>query len=126
MNDALRRTFRPEFLNRLDDTIVFEPLTSEQVRLIVELMLRDVKARLSDHGVSIALTDAAKDWLTDSGFDHTYGARPLRRAIQQHIENPLSRGIIAGEYIQGDAVQVDAGEEGLLFSKAAMTRDEAA
>ena len=126
VNDALRRTFRPEFLNRLDDTIVFEPLTSEQVRLIVELMLRDVKARLSDHGVSIALTDAAKDWLTDSGFDHTYGARPLRRAIQQHIENPLSRGIIAGEYIQGDAVQVDAGEEGLLFSKAAMTRDEAA
>ena len=126
VNAALRRTFRPEFLNRLDDAIVFEPLTQEQVRRIVELMLRDVKVRLSEHGVSIALTDAAKDWLTDSGFDHTYGARPLRRAIQQHIENPLSRGIIAGEYAEGDTVQVDAGDDGLVFSKTAVVRDEAA
>ena len=126
VDEALRRTFRPEFLNRLDDTIVFEPLTSEQVRHIVELMLRDVKARLSDHGVSIALTDAAQDWLTDSGFDRIYGARPLRRAIQQHIENPLSRGIIAGEYAEGDTVQVDTGDDGLVFGKAADTRKQAA
>ena len=126
VNDALRRTFRPEFLNRLDDTIVFEPLTQEQVRRIVELMLRDVRARLSEHGVSIKLTDTAKDWLTDSGFDHTYGARPLRRAIQQHIENPLSRGIIAGDYTEGDTVQVDSSEDGLLFSKTAIPQDEAA
>ncbi|MYE53886.1 MAG: AAA domain-containing protein [Chloroflexi bacterium] len=126
VNDALRRTFRPEFLNRLDDTIVFEPLTQEQVRRIVELMLGDVRARLSEHGVSIRLTDAAKDWLTDSGFDHTYGARPLRRAIQQHIENPLSRGIIAGDYTDGDTVQVDADSDGLTFSKTDTFVDEAA
>ena len=75
---------------------------------------------------SIALTDAAKDWLTDSGFDHTYGARPLRRAIQQHIENPLSRGIICGEYTEGDTVQVDAGDDGLVFSKISVVQDEAA
>ena len=125
VDEALRRTFRPEFLNRLDDTIVFEPLTQEQVRRIVELMMRDVKARLSEHGVSIALTDAAKDWLTESGFDHTYGARPLRRAIQQHIENPLSRGIISGDYSEGDVVEVDAGDEGLVFSKAVAQKEAA-
>ena len=126
VDEALRRTFRPEFLNRLDDTIVFEPLTQEQVRHIVDLMLREVEARVSEHGVSITLTDAAKDWIAESGFDHTYGARPLRRAIQQHIENPLSRGIIAGEYAEGDAVQVDASDGGAVFSKAASVRDEAA
>ena len=126
VNDALRRTFRPEFLNRLDETIVFEPLTSEQVRQIVELLLGDVQARLTEHGVAIELTDAAKDWLAEAGFDPTYGARPLRRAIQQHIENPLSGGIIAGEYATGDAVHVDASGDGLVFSKAADMRDEAA
>ena len=117
VDDALRRTFRPEFLNRLDETIVFEPLTSEQVRQIVELLLEDVQERLTEHGVALTLTDAAKDWLADTGFDHAYGARPLRRAIQQHIENPLSRGIIAGEYGAGDIVHVDAGEDGLELSK---------
>ena len=126
VNDALRRTFRPEFLNRLDETIVFEPLTSEQVRQIVELLLGDVQARLTEHGVAIELTDAAKDWLAEAGFDPTYGARPLRRAIQQHIENPLSGGIIAGEYATGDAVHVDASGDGLVFSKAADMRDKAA
>ena len=126
VEDALRRTFRPEFLNRLDDTIIFEPLTQEQVRRIVDLMLQDVRARLGEHGVTIALTDAAKDWLTNSGFDHTYGARPLRRAIQQHIENPLSRGIISAEYTEGDTVQVNAAAAGLTFSKTAALQDEAA
>ena len=126
VEEALHRTFRPEFLNRLDDTIVFDSLTSEQVRHIVELMLRDVEARLTEHDVAIALTDAAKDWLAEAGFDRTYGARPLRRAIQQHIENPLSRGIIAGDYTAGDTVRVDASEDGLLFNKTAEVTDEAA
>ena len=126
VDEALRRTFRPEFLNRLDDTIVFEPLTSVQVRQIVELMLHEVEVRLSEHDVSISLTGAAMDWLAESGFDRTYGARPLRRAIQQHIENPLSRGIIAGDYTNGDAMRVDAGDDGLVFSKSEMMREEAA
>ena len=110
----------------MDDTIVFEPLAQEQVRQIVDLMLRDVRERMGEHGVSITLTDAAKDWLTESGFDHTYGARPLRRAIQQHIENPLSRGIISGHYTEGDTVQVGASDDGLTFSKTAALQDEAA
>ena len=117
VDDALRRAFRPEFLNRLDETIVFDPLSAEQVRRIVELLLADTQSRLQEHGVSIYPTDEALDWLADAGFDRKFGARPLRRAIQQHIENPLSRGIIAGEYGAGDVVHVDASEDGLAFSK---------
>ena len=117
VDDALRRAFRPEFLNRLDETIVFDPLSAGQVRRIVELLLADTQSRLQEHGVSICLTDEALDWLADAGFDRKFGARPLRRAIQQHIENPLSRGIIAGEYGAGDVVHVDASEAGLAFSK---------
>ena len=117
VDDALRRAFRPEFLNRLDETIVFEPLTAEQVRRIVGLLLADTQSRLKEHGVSITLTDAAMDWLADAGFDRAFGARPLRRAVQQHIENPLSKGIISGEYGEGDAVHVDAGDDGLSFLK---------
>ena len=126
VGEALRRTFRPEFLNRLDDTIVFEPLTKEQVRRIVELMLYEVETRLKEHDVSITLTDAAKGWLANAGFDRAYGARPLRRAIQQHVENPLSRAIIAGEFSAGDDVQVDASEDGLTFVKAAALQDAVA
>ncbi|MCY3542538.1 MAG: AAA family ATPase [Chloroflexi bacterium] len=123
---ALRRAFRPEFLNRLDETIVFDSLSAEQVRRIVELLLADTQSRLQEHGVSIYLTDEALDWLADAGFDRKFGARPLRRAIQQHIENPLSRSIISGEYTAGDVVHVDAGENGLAFSRASVARDEAA
>ena len=126
VDEALRRTFRPEFLNRLDDTIIFEPLTTEQVRRIVELMLREVKARLKEHDVSITLTDAAMDWLADTGFNRAYGARPLRRAIQQHVENPLSRAIIAGEFSAGDDVQVDASKDGLTFIRTAAPHNAAA
>ena len=126
VDDALRSAFRPEFLNRLDETIVFDPLSMEQVRRIVDLLLADTQSRLQDHGVSIYLTDEALDWLADVGFDRKFGARPLRRAIQQHIENPLSKSIISGEYTAGDAVHVDAGEDGLAFSRAGVSQDEAA
>lgn len=121
VEEALRRAFRPEFLNRLDDTIVFEPLTPEQIARIVELMLRDVEERLSEHGVSIALTVAAKRWLADAGFDSKFGARPLRRAIERHIDNPLARRIIAGDFVEGDEVSVDVGADGdgLAFRKMA-------
>ena len=126
VDEALRRTFRPEFLNRLDDTIVFEPLTPEQVREIVELMLQEVEARVKEHGVAVSLTEAAMDWIAKVGYDPVYGARPLRRAIQQHIENPLSRGIIAGDYAEGDSVQVDENDDGLIFIRTSAIRDEAA
>ena len=126
VDDALRSAFRPEFLNRLDETIVFDPLSMEQVRRIVDLLLADTQSRLLDHGVSIHLTDEALDWLADVGFDRKFGARPLRRAIQQHIENPLSKSIISGEYTAGDVVHVDASEDGLAFSRAGVSQDEAA
>ena len=127
VEDALRRAFRPEFLNRLDDTIVFEPLTPEQIARIVELMLRDVQERLSEHGVSITLTAAAKRWLADAGFDSKYGARPLRRAIERHIDNPLARRIIAGDFVDGDevSVDVDGDGDGLAFSKTPAAGDAA-
>ncbi|MXY45473.1 MAG: AAA domain-containing protein, partial [Chloroflexi bacterium] len=126
VDEALRRTFRLEFLNRLDETIVFEPLSAGQVRRIVDLLLADTQSRLQYHGVSIYLTDEALDWLADAGFDRKFGARPLRRAIQQHIENPLSKSIISGEYIADDVVYVDAGDDGLIFSKTEIVQDEAA
>lgn len=118
VNDALRRTFRPEFLNRIDDSIIFDPLTPEQIGEIVDLMLRDLQERLQEHKVSITLTDAAKTWLADTGYDSKFGARPLRRAIEQHIDNPLARGIIAGDFGEGDQVSIDADDNNLTFTKA--------
>ena len=119
IHDALRRAFRPEFLNRIDDAIIFDPLTPEQIGKIVDLMLRELQERLQEHKVTIALTDAAKTWLADIGYDSKFGARPLRRAIERHIDNPLARGIIAGEFGEGDQVRIDASDDsGLTFTKA--------
>ena len=119
IHDALRRAFRPEFLNRIDDAIIFDPLTPEQIGKIVDLMLRELQERLQEHKVTITLTDAAKTWLADIGYDSKFGARPLRRAIERHIDNPLARGIIAGEFGEGDQVRIDAADNGLTFTKAA-------
>ncbi|MCH8827108.1 MAG: AAA family ATPase, partial [Chloroflexi bacterium] len=117
VDDALHRAFRPEFLNRIDEIIVFDALSSEQIHKIVELMINEVAERLAEHGVSIELTPEAKDWLADKGFDPTYGARPLRRAIQRYVENPLSKQIISGDFKNGDVISVDATDDALTFSK---------
>ncbi|MBM3956765.1 MAG: AAA family ATPase [Gemmatimonadetes bacterium] len=118
VEDALKRTFRPEFLNRIDEIIIFDPLTEEQIGLIVDLVVAEVDARLREEGVSIVLTAAARAWLAREGFDRVFGARPLRRAVQRHVENPLARRILAEEFKAGDVISVDAGEDGLAFSKA--------
>ncbi|MFQ5826261.1 MAG: ATP-dependent Clp protease ATP-binding subunit [Dehalococcoidia bacterium] len=115
---ALKRTFRPELLNRLDEVIIFEPLSKEQLRQIVDLLIKEVQRRLEDRQIKVELTGAAKDWLVKQGYDPVYGARPLRRAIQRHVENPLSSRILAGEFQEGASVAVDVGEEGLSFSRA--------
>ena len=115
VEEGLKSTFRPEFLNRIDEIIIFDPLTQEQIQRIVELMLRDVHRRLDEYGVTVELTGAAKAWLAKEGFDPVYGARPLRRAVQRFVENPLSKRILAGEVRPGDHVLVDGGEEGLVF-----------
>ena len=110
--DALKKTFRPEFLNRIDEIIVFDRLEKAQLRLVVEKMLRDLRARLEERGVTIELTDATKDWLLEHGYDETYGARPLKRLIQREIENPLARRSLAKEFGPGDRILVDLVGEG--------------
>ena len=118
VQDALKRTFRPEFLNRIDEIIIFKSLTQEQIEQIVSLMAGEVKKRLEDRNITFELTSEARQWFAKEGFDPTFGARPLRRAIQRHLENPLSKAILTGEYQPGDHVLVDSGPQGPTFSKA--------
>ena len=113
--EALKRTFRPELLNRIDEIVVFDPLAREQVLRIVDLLLAEVQRRLDERSIRIELSDEAKDWLSREGFDPVYGARPLRRAVQRYVENPLSSRILAGELAEGDAVRLNAGRDGLTF-----------
>ena len=117
VHDALKQAFRPEFLNRIDETIIFHPLTRDEIVQVVGLMVRDVSQRLEEQGITFELSAAAADWLAAEGFDPVYGARPLRRAIQRHLENPLSRGILSGDFQAGDHLIVNAGEQGLSVAK---------
>jgi len=110
--DALERSFRPEFLNRIDEIIVFEPLTKEDVLRIVDIMLRRLNKHLESQKVSVEVTQAAKEFLAETGYDPKFGARPLARAIRRYIENPLSSRIIGGEFNPGDTIVVDRAEDG--------------
>ena len=116
VHDALKRSLRPEFLNRIDETIVFQPLTQEQIIQVVGLMVQDVQGRLKGKGITFDLTPDASRWLAAEGFDPEYGARPLRRAVQRHLENALSKRILTGELREGDHVVVDADSEGLVLA----------
>jgi ATP-dependent Clp protease ATP-binding subunit ClpC len=121
---ALREAFRPEFLNRIDEIIVFEPLTERELEQIVGLMLNEVRERLSDRHVDFVVTEAAKAELVKEGFDRVYGARPLRRTVQRQIENPLAKRILAGDFAEGDVVEVDYADGEFRFAKAAGARRE--
>jgi ATP-dependent Clp protease ATP-binding subunit ClpC len=112
----VKKLFRPEFLNRLDDIIVFHELTEDQLRQIVEMMVKDLQKRLAERKLTLEITDVAKSWLAKVGFDPTYGARPLRRAVERYVENPLSARILGGEFKEGDAVIVDLVDENLTFA----------
>ncbi len=118
VQDALKKTFRPEFLNRIDEIIIFNALTQEQIEEIVGLMAAEVQLRLEERGISFELTTEARKWFAKEGFDPTFGARPLRRAIQRHLENPISKAILTGEFHAGDHILVDIGPQGLSFNKA--------
>ena len=107
---ALKSTFRPEFLNRIDEIITFSPLSLEQMREIVDLQMQEIRERLSEHGLFVELTDAARNWLASVGYDPTFGARPLRRALQKHVESPLSVSLLSGEFTTGDKILVDVDE----------------
>jgi ATP-dependent Clp protease ATP-binding subunit ClpB len=124
--EAMTDVFRPEFLNRIDEIVELHPLSKEQIGEIVELQLRRVEARLAERGLRLELTDAARDALAEAGWDPTYGARPLKRAIQRMLENPLALRLLEGEFAEGDTVRVDAGEDGLVFEKAGAAEPAAA
>jgi ATP-dependent Clp protease ATP-binding subunit ClpB len=115
--EALSEYFRPEFLNRVDEVVEFEPLTREQLAEIVELQLERLHARLADRGIHLELTDAAKETLAEAGWDPTYGARPLKRALQRMVENPLAMRLLEGVFADGDRIRVDAQNGELVFEK---------
>ena len=120
----IRKTFRPEFLNRLDDIIVFHELNEEQLRHVVDLMITDLQKRLAERKLGVELTNEARTWLVQAGYDPQYGARPLRRAIERHVENPLSSRVLSGEFAEGDIIIIDVEEDKLTFvKKAAQTPD---
>lgn len=115
--DALRSQFRPEFLNRVDDLIIFHPLGIEQLKNIVEIQLKHLMKRLADKKIVIELTDKAKEYLAKEGFDPVYGARPLKRIIQRDIQNPLALKLIDGTFKEGDKVKINAEKGKLVFEK---------
>lgn len=114
---ALKGAFRPEFLNRIDEIIMFSPLTLEQMEEIVVLQMKEVQDRLNEHSITVELTDAARKWLAQAGYDPAFGARPLRRAIQKNVESPLSMELLGNKFKDGAAVTIDVNESGdaLIF-----------
>ena len=115
--ESLRSQFRPEFLNRVDDIIIFHSLSLEHLRSIIEIQLAGLRKRMSERKLSITLTDNAKELLAKEGFDPTYGARPLKRAIQRVIQDPLALKLLAGEFGEGDTIVVDTDKKGMVFEK---------
>jgi ATP-dependent Clp protease ATP-binding subunit ClpB len=115
--ETVRDNFRPEFINRLDEIVVFHPLASEQIRAIASIQIEYLRRRLAEHEMGLEVTEAALDRLGLAGFDPVYGARPLKRAIRQQLENPLAQEILSGRFAAGDLIQVDVSGEGLNFSK---------
>ncbi|HWQ29536.1 MAG TPA: AAA family ATPase, partial [Negativicutes bacterium] len=117
VNDELKRNFRPEFLNRVDDIVFFKPLHKEQIRKIIDLLFEQVAARLRDRNIEITLSDRAKDYIMDSAYDPIYGARPLKRFIQRKMETSIGRALIAGQIVDGEKILIDADENDLRFIK---------
>ena len=117
---ALKSTFRPEFLNRIDEIIMFSSLTEEQMLKIVDLQMKEIQERLEEQGLQVHLSKAAREWIAKEGFDPNFGARPLKRILQKYVESPLSVDLLSGTYKSGDKVKIDLGEDGksLSFTKA--------
>ena len=119
--EELRRTFRPEFLNRIDEVIIFKGLGPEQLRVIVEIQLKRLERHLAARGIRVSITDRAREFLAKRGYDPAYGARPLKRAIQKLVLNPLAREVLKGRFPEGSEVQIDLqgrpGKEELGFQE---------
>jgi ATP-dependent Clp protease ATP-binding subunit ClpC len=118
IRDELKKTFRPEFLNRIDEIIIFHNLTEEHMLQIVDLQMKEVGGRLQEQGVELSLTSAAREWLAEKGYDPQFGARPLRRALQRYIENPLSIQLLSGD-LQKGAILADIENDAVVFRSAA-------
>ncbi len=115
--EIVQQSFRPEFINRIDDIVVFHPLGTEQIRKIVDIQLVYLRKRLQERNLDLVLEDSARDLLAEAGFDPVYGARPLKRAIQQQIENPLAQHILRGDFVPGDTIRVGIRDGRLLFTR---------
>ena len=113
--EVVGQHFRPEFINRVDEIVVFHPLDQQQIRQIAAIQIEGLKKRLAERDLALEITDAALDLLGNAGFDPVYGARPLKRAIQSRLENPLAQRILGGDYSPGDVIQVDAEGDELMF-----------
>ena len=127
IEDALKKSFRPEFLNRIDDILIFQPISEQDQREIVEIMLNGLLSKLSEHNIVLELSDGAKSWIAKDGFDPEYGARPLRRSIRKNIENPLSSGMLKGDFFDGSHVYVDLIDDKIVLenrSREHSTRDQ--
>jgi ATP-dependent Clp protease ATP-binding subunit ClpB len=118
MHDLLRKTIRPEFLNRIDEIVLFKPLSRLEIRKIVDIQLKRVQKMLKDKEIILDVSDEAKDWLAQLGYDVNYGARPLKRVIQKYLINPLSQELLASNFVDGDTIKVNVSEKvGLVFAK---------
>jgi ATP-dependent Clp protease ATP-binding subunit ClpB len=115
--EVVQENFRPEFINRIDDICVFHPLGPEQIRAIVDIQLAQLRRRLADRNLELTLDDSALERLSEAGYDPVYGARPLKRAIQQQVENPLAQAILSGKFVPGDRIRARANGGGLEFEK---------
>ena len=124
VRDEIEKAFNPEFLNRVDDTIVFHVLTREEIGQIVLILLRDISERLAEEELSLNLSDGAIDFLVEKGYDEKFGARPLRRAIQRYLEDPLSEGILTADFSAGDEIAVDVDDEGEALTLAAASQSK--
>ena len=112
IEESLKRAFRPEFLNRLDDIIVFEPLTEPEILQITDLEIDEVRERLNERRIDLVVTEAARAALAKEGYDPDFGARPLRRLIERRVENPLAKEMLSGGYTAGDRITVDVAADG--------------
>jgi ATP-dependent Clp protease ATP-binding subunit ClpC len=124
LNDSLKRAFRPEFINRLDSVVIFRSLNKEDIEKIVSLELDKVADRLKEHSLTLTASTAALSALADQGYDPDFGARPLRRVIQQRVEDPLSDRLLAGEFVDGDMIDVDTTPDGDIELRRAMSQPE--
>ncbi len=119
--EVVGKHFRPEFMNRIDETVVFHPLDKEQIKSIAEIQFARLRSRLAEKDFGINITNEALDYLASTGYDPVYGARPLKRAIQQHVENPLAQEILSGKFLPGDIIEIGVAKNRLVFSKITAT-----